>query len=482
MQLRSPTSAGALMAPATTRSPNSTSLRAALAAATSALLAPAVLAQGATASPAPAPNPAPAPDTTPPAGGPTPSRTPAASASPAEWKLDSAVLFYSEANGRVRLVEPVLSARRTDGNERTLGLKLTLDALTGASPNGAVPQHTAQTFTSPSGEATYTTAAGATPLDPSFRDSRVALAASLEQPFGENQRLSLVANVSNEYDFQSLGLSAALARDFNDKNTTATVGLAFEGNRSKPVGGTPVGLRPAFGALSERKPDETRNVVDLLVGVTQVVSRQWLMQFNLGVGRGTGIHTDPYKLLSVVDGTTGLVTGDRYVSEERPRSRTRWSLYWQNKLHLSRDIVDLSYRYYRDDWGIAAHTLDARYRFELANVATGLHVEPRWRHHRQGAADFWRGWLVEGGEWSSATHRASVTAASADPRLGAFDADTLGVKMGWGGGGKGEWSLRLESYRQRPDRPAGAPGVLQTLDLAPTVKATLVLLGYSTSF
>ena len=28
----------------------------------------------------------------------------------------------------------------------------------------------------------------------------------------------------------------------------------------------------------------------------------------------------------------------------------------------------------------------------------------------------------------------------------------------------------------------GAPGVLQTLDLAPTVKATLVLLGYSTSF
>ncbi|MBL8340358.1 MAG: DUF3570 domain-containing protein [Rubrivivax sp.] len=442
-------------------------LRAALAAATSALLAPAAaLAQGTAAPAATAPA----------------SPTPTTAAPSADWKIDSAVLFYNEAGGRIRAIEPVISARRTDGNEVGMGLKVTIDSLTGASPNGAVPQPVPQTFTSPSGNSSYTIAAGAPPLDTSFHDRRVALAASMERPFGEAQRLSLVANVSSEYDFQSLGFSAALARDFNDKNTTLTFGLALEGNRSKPVGGTPVGLRPANGALPERKPDETRNVLDLLLGVTQVVNRQWLMQLNLGLGRGSGYHNDPYKVLSVIDGGTGLLAGDRYVSEQRPESRTRVSLYWQNKVHLTRDVLDVSYRYYQDNWGVRAHTLDTRYRFELPDVAKGLHVEPRWRVYRQGAADFWRGWLVEGGEWSSTTHRATLDAASADPRLAAFKAHTLGVKMGLATSAVSEWSLRLESYRQQPDRPGNAPGALQSLDLAPTVKATLVLLGYSTSF
>ncbi|MBL8289682.1 MAG: DUF3570 domain-containing protein [Rubrivivax sp.] len=462
-------------------------LRAALGAATSTLLATAALAQGtvpATAAPSPSPPAASSPSPPSPPSAPSSPSSP----SPAEWKVDSAILFYSESGGRVRAIEPVVSARRTDGNETTLGLKLTLDSLTGASPNGAVPQPAPQTFTSPSGESHYTVAAGAPPLDTSFHDRRAALAATMERTLGAAHKLSLAANVSAEYDFRSIGLSAALARDFNDRNTTLSVGLALEGDRIKPVGGTPVGLRPAFGALAARQSDRTRNVLDVLVGVTRVVDRQWLMQFNLGLGRGSGYHTDPYKMLSVVDGATGLVAGDRYVAEQRPDARTRTSLYWQNKVHLARDVVDVSYRYYRDNWGVRAHTLDARYRFELGalgggdGVGGGVYIEPRWRTYRQSAADFWRGWLVEGGEWSSATHSAALAAASADPRLAALKADTLGVKAGGPVGRAGEWSVRIESYRQRPDRPADAPGALQSLDLAPTVKATAVLLGYSVAF
>ncbi|MFO1295997.1 MAG: DUF3570 domain-containing protein [Rubrivivax sp.] len=110
-----------------------------------------------------------------------------------------------------------------------------------------------QTFTSPSGESTYTVAAGAPPLDTASHDRRAALAATLERPFGAAHRLSLVASVSAEYDFQSLGFDAALARDFNDKNTTLSIGAALEGDRIKPVGGTPVVSKPARpGALAER--------------------------------------------------------------------------------------------------------------------------------------------------------------------------------------------------------------------------------------
>jgi len=442
-------------------------LRLALRAATASLLAPAFAHAQAPAAPAPGAAQSLATNTSPPLA-------------TADWKIDSAVLLYSESGGRVRAVEPVVSARRTDGNDVTWGLKLTLDSLTGASPNGAAPQPTAQTFTSPSGRSSYTTGANTTPLDPSFKDTRVALAGSMERPFGADQRLSLGLNFSSEYDFRSLGASAALARDFNQKNTTLSLGLALEADRIQAVGGTPVGLRPAYGALAERKPDENRTVIDVLAGVTQVMNRQWLMQLNLGLGRSNGNHTDPYKVLSVVDGASGLVVGDRYASEQRPDARTRLSVFWQNKLHLERDIVDLAYRYYQDNWGVRAHTLDARYRFELAG---GLHIEPRARWYRQGAADFYRGWLLEGAQWDSTAHRAiGLGAASADSRLADFTATTLGVKVGRPVGKLSEWSLRLESYRQAANQPAGAPGALQGQEVTPGLKAMAVVFGFNTAF
>jgi hypothetical protein len=425
-------------------------LRLALAAATAALLAPAH-----SQSPVPAP------------------------ATAASWQVDSAVLVYKEGGGRVTAVEPVISARRTDGNERTLGLKLTLDALTGASPNGAVPQPAPQTFTSPSGESSYRIPAGQTPLDPGFRDQRAALALSLERPFGEGQRLALGGNVSVEHDFSSLSLSAALARDFNQKNTSLSLGLSLEADRIQPVGGLPVGLQPAVSRATTRQGSDSRQVIDLLASATQVMNRQWLMQLNVGFGRSSGSHTDPYKILSVVDGSTGLLVGDRYLTESRPDSRKRLSVYWQNKVHLSQDVVDVAYRFYRDDWGLRAHTFDLRYRYELGG---GLHVEPHWRAYRQNAADFWRGWLVEGRDWSSISHSAGLGQASADPRLAAFTANTWGLKFGLPMGRGSELSLRLEAYKQQQKTPANAPGVLQTLNIAPALKATTLLVGYTSTF
>lgn len=428
------------------------SVRAALAAATAALLAPGI--------------------------------APAQSTAAAQWQVDSAVLIYKEGGGRVSAVEPVVSARRTDGNDRTVGLKLTLDTLTGASPNGAAPQPTAQTFTSPSGEGQYTTPAGKAPLDPNFRDRRVALAGTLDRPWGAGQRLSLGASVSSETDFKSLSLSGGLARDFNQKNTTLSLTLALEADRIEAQGGMPTGLQPlragtgssGGGDDGEHEGGAARTVADVLLGVTQVINRHWLMQTNLGYGRSSGYHSDPYKIISVVDGSTGLLTGDRYVSEARPGSRSRLSLYWQNKLHLTQDVVDLSYRFYRDDWGVRAHTLDLRYRLELG---AGLYLEPHWRLHRQGKADFSRGWLVEGQGWHSGTHAAGVAHASADPRLAAFSAQTLGAKFGLPVGKAGEFSARLEFYRQTPKALSGAPGVLSTPPLTPTLQATTVVIGYS---
>ena len=60
--------------------------------------------------------------------------------------VDSAVLYYKENGGRVTAIEPMVGFTRTAKNGNILSLKLTYDALSGASPNGATPWSAAQTF------------------------------------------------------------------------------------------------------------------------------------------------------------------------------------------------------------------------------------------------------------------------------------------------------------------------------------------------
>src|SRR5688572_29352609 len=98
------------------------------------------------------------------------------------WSFDSAVLYYVETDDRVQDISAAISATRDFDDERKLGLSLTADTLTGASASGAIALDRPQTFTSPSGNKTYTTSAGEVPLDDTFLDTRFAATASWTQP------------------------------------------------------------------------------------------------------------------------------------------------------------------------------------------------------------------------------------------------------------------------------------------------------------
>ena len=64
-------------------------------------------------------------------------------------QLDAALLVYQESNGRVGAVEPTmdLSVHGADGRALTLGA--VADAVSGATPNGAVPSDLPQNFVTP---------------------------------------------------------------------------------------------------------------------------------------------------------------------------------------------------------------------------------------------------------------------------------------------------------------------------------------------
>lgn len=383
------------------------------------------------------------------------------------WEVDSAILYYGEsdpANSRITVIEPVLRVRKEIDEDEFLTVRLVIDSLTGASANGAIPQPVPQTFTSPSGDATYTTPADQTPLDPSFHDTRGAVNAEWEKPLSETTRGIFSANASVEFDYTSLGLGATLARDFNQRNTTLTGALAYNLDTVKPVGDIPVGLSPMPTSTAVKKAKQgstdTKNVLDLLLGVTQVIDRKTLLQLNFSYGMDDGYLTDPYKILSVVDTSGNLVGVDPYRYEKRPDTRTRQALYGKLVHQFGSDVANLSYRYYWDDWGIDSYTLDLKYRLQLGG---GQYLQPHLRYYTQSKADFYYYALPAG---------SSPSFASADYRLADLDATTLGLKYGMALSDEAELAVRLEQMQQTSGGDAPFPDVT----------ANIIQLNYSFRF
>jgi len=315
------------------------------------------------------------------------------------------------------------------------------------------------------------------PLDDTFKDTRVAVSGSWQQPIGETSLINLGASASKEYDYMHLGLNARYARDFNQRNTTLSAGIALSMDSLEPVGGAPTPLTPMLdvGDTSNRLGDQDKDVLDVVFGVTQVITRNLVIQANYSYSMSDGYLTDPYKVLSLVDGTTGdtLLNSSagpshQYLFENRPDERTKHSIYGQAKYYMNGKVLDASYRYMTDDWDIDSHTVDLRYRIPFG---TDSYIEPHLRFYTQTEAEFY--------QLSISDAQALPGFASADYRLGNFDAVTAGVKYGWRTRSDNEMSIRVEAYRQTGSIPSGQLiGNQASRDNYPDLNAVIVQFGY----
>ena len=393
------------------------------------------------------------------------------------WDIDTSMLVYSESDGRVQDLSLNLWGRKELREDKFLGLTLAIDSLTGASPSGAMPANVVQTFTSPSGNSQYTVAPGEQALDTSFLDTRTALSASWEMPVARLGLLSVGANLSDEFDYTSTGVNARYARDFNNRNTTLSFGLALANDTVSPVGGSPIPFSPMLGLgdLRNKDGDQSKDVTDFLIGVSQVLNRHTIIQINYSLSQADGYLTDPYKLLSVVDPVTGNPVGGPpgsgrfgYLFESRPDTRDKQSVYALLKRNVGGDVLEVSYRYMTDDWDIDSHTIEARYRF---NFGASRYLQPHVRFYQQSAANFYTTVLFAGA--------ALPAYATADHRLGEFDGLTLGLKYGQETSRGSEWSARIEYYTQSGNAsPGAAVGALANLDLYPDLNALIAQFSY----
>ena len=392
----------------------------------------------------------------------------------AKWQVNNAILLYSESDDRVQALETVTNMSKEFSEDDTVSVSVTVDALTGASPNGASPTDVAQTFTSPSGGSSFVTQAGQIPLDDAFKDLRLALSSNWKKNINRTLSSNLGLSISHETDYQSYGINSQLSFDTKLKNTTWQVGLSYSHDESKPLGGIPIplffifpGFEPDKKSSFEPSDSETKNTYDINLGVTHVLDKNTIGQLSISYSDVSGYQTDPYKLLSFIDANTGSTLF--YINESRPDTRKKKSVFATLKHHTkAHHIINPSVRYYTDDWGINSLTFDVKYRINLSH---DNFIEPKLRYYNQSKADFY---------YHSLSDIDGLEIASADYRLADFDATTVGLKFGHKFSNQSVFETRIEYYAQNGnDHPKDAIGVQHGLDLFAEVKALIVQFNYN---
>lgn len=391
-----------------------------------------------------------------------------------KWSGEVGFLGYSETKGRVQALEPAFKLNAEFNGERIWSTKLVFDSLTGASPNGALNSSQPQTFTSPSGSASYTVAPGTQPLYNQFKDTRINLASSWSAPLSRLWKYSVGFNGSTEYDYLSLGINTSLTKDSEDKNQAWTVGFSYTSDTVKPVGGVPTPQSTMVAPqLDQPKTGTTDNktTYDLLMGFTQVLTRNWIMQTNLSLGYSTGYMNDPYKFVTIFDDNIGATLGNptSYIYESRPDSRVKTSIYVASKNSWNAGISSVSYRFLTDDWGLNSHTLESTFNFGLTDK---WRLEPGLRYYKQGAVDFYR--LALGQTQTAPMH------VTADYRLGDLTTISPSVKIIRKLKDDKELSLILRYYQQTGDSKSfNAVGSQVGQDLIPKTDAYVIQVHYS---
>ena len=214
--------------------------------------------------------------------------------------------------------------------------------------------------------------------------------------------LTLGGGISDEHDYVSRFVNASGKVFLNHKLTVLNWGASLTRNRIRAsiaansaadTGNYTDQIHDVDGqpTIFGRRSDYAANV-----GITQIVNEGALIQADLAYTRSSGFLENPYKAVIFAFNDPDQPfdnSGLKYIPikgslEQRPDVRNQWAFNARLTQHLAfRDgALHLNYRYYRDDWGIRAHTLEASLDQPLGG---GWMITPSIRYYTQTAARFY---------------------------------------------------------------------------------------------
>jgi uncharacterized protein DUF3570 len=263
------------------------------------------------------------------------------------------LLGYKE-QGLMKVVEPVLWGRAEFAEVWEVRASALVDIISGASPQ-LVSNRTGTPMQTLTGA--------------SIEEHRTAGDLKVTRRFGDFH-ISASGAFSDEHDYRSRAFGLEARGDFNERNTTLIAGYGRSDDR--------------VGSHDNPRLDEPRKTDEYLAGLTQVISPTALVQTTLNFSRGRGYYNDPYKLTFTFFDTGPPVL----VPDTRPdhRNTLAWLTRYRRHFPAAAGTLQVDYRFYRDDWGIRAHTLEAGWQQQL-----GEHwaLRPALRYYTQSAADFY---------------------------------------------------------------------------------------------
>ena len=280
------------------------------------------------------------------------------------------------------------------------------------------------------GSLVYDSVSGASPLyhdavsgasGRGIGDYRSAADAKVTKYFGGSS-LAVGAAYSHEQDYISRAASVEWRTWSDDRNRTYAIGFGAAKDRINAVEG-----------VNAPVLDQPRETYDYLLGITQVLDAASVVESSVTWSDGRGYFSDPYKL-----------------HDARPNHRRifAWLTHYNRYFAAPGATLQLGYRYLDDSFGDRSHMLEASW---VQALPYGLTLTPTIRYLTQAAAHFYRDppfpqGFVPGGLYT------------ADERLSAFGAVTLGVRLAKELPHRLTIDVAFNAYRQRGDWRLGGDG------------------------
>jgi len=219
---------------------------------------------------------------------------------------------------------------------------------------------------------------------------------------------------SIEKDYESYSPSIALSRDFNQRNTTLSMGYAHN-----------------FDTVNGRFMDnkKSKNVDNYSLALTQVLSRRSIMQLGYTLQNNEGYLSTGNRQI--------VLENDLIFDEFLPSNRIRQAMAIRYAHWLAtRTALHFSYRYYQDDWDLSSNTFEVK-AYQTLNKRWQLRGEMRF--YEQSAVEFMK-----------ASYTGTEQYLTSSSSLKAFTSRLAGLKLSYTPANLGgsQFQVKYERYSQ----------------------------------
>lgn len=188
---------------------------------------------------------------------------------------------------------------------------------------------------------------------------------------------------STEYDYQSHGINFNFSKSSKDNNSEFSLKAGAFFDTWTAI--LPSELRPAgYGSAAEGDRDpvayKPRNSYNLALSFSQIINKRLQVLFTVEPAYQQGLLSTPYHRVYFTNGA--------HTVEKLPGSRFKLPMGARISYFLGdRVILRGFYRFYNDDWGMQAHSVNLEVSYKLTPFVS---ISPFYRFHNQTAVRYFK--------------------------------------------------------------------------------------------